>query len=107
MLSHDEIADGTIFILKLWDAGGAPSHWVETLRDDVARRWYDIYRRCDWEALRTEAPAVFLNPATDVQVDQIRKTHKRLVLIHTADVKSDEVGALGVDAATAVDGGQR
>jgi len=101
MLSPDELSDGTIFILKLWDAGGAPSHWVETLRNDVARRWYDIYRRCDWEALRAEAPGVFINPATEVEVARVRKTHKRLVFIHTLDVKSDEVGALGVDAATA------
>jgi hypothetical protein len=100
MLSCDELSDGSIFILKLWDAGGASSHWVETLRDDLARRWYDIYRRCDWEALRTEAPAVFLNPTTEGEVARIQKTHKRLVFIHTLDVKSDEVGALGVDAAT-------
>src|SRR5687767_5152165 len=101
MLSHDEVAGGTVFILNLWDAGGASSHRVGTLRNDLARRWYDIYRRCDWEALRTEAPAVFLNPATDAEVDQIRRAHKRLVFIHTLDVKSDEVGAPGLDAATA------
>ena len=101
MLSHDELSDGTIFILKLWDAGGDASHWVETLRNETARRWYDIYRRSDWEALRTEAPGVFLHPATEGEVDQVRKTHKRLVFIHTTEVRSDEVGALGADAATA------
>jgi hypothetical protein len=101
MLSHDELSDGTIFILKLWDAGGAASHWMETLREDTARRWYDIYRRCDWQALRTEAVGVFLHPATQDEVDLVRKTHKRLVFIHTLDVKTDEVGALGSDAATA------
>jgi len=100
MLSHDELSDGTIFILKLWDAGGAASHWVETLRDDTARRWYEIYRRCDWQALRTEAGGVFLHPATQLEVDHVLKTHKRLVFIHTSDVKTDEVGALGSDAAT-------
>ena len=100
MLSPDELSDGTIFILKLWDAGGAPSHWVETLRDDVARRWYGIYRRCDWEALRAEAPGVFINPTTELEVAHVRKTHKRLVFIHTLDVKSDELGALEADAGT-------
>jgi hypothetical protein len=106
MLSHDELSDGTIFILKLWDAGGAASHWVDTLRDDTARRWYDIYRTCDWQALRTEAGGVFRHPATPppkVEVDHVRKTHKRLVFIHTLEVKTDEVGALGSDAATAGD----
>jgi hypothetical protein len=107
MLSHDELSDGTIFILKLWDAGGAASHWVETLRDDAARRWYDIYRRCDWKALRAEAAGAFLHPATQGEVDNVRKTHKRLVFIHTVDVKADEVGALGADAATAGDKEQR
>jgi len=43
MLSHDKVSDGTIFILRLWDAGAAASHWVETLRDGTARRWYEIY----------------------------------------------------------------
>ena len=101
MLSHDELSDGTIFILKLWNAGGDASHWVETLRDDTARRWYEIFRRCDWGALRAEAGGVFINPATQEEVDQVRKTNKRLVFIHTTEVKSDEVGALGADAATA------
>jgi hypothetical protein len=43
MLSHDKVSDGTIFILRLWDAGAAASHWVETLREGTARRWYEIY----------------------------------------------------------------
>jgi hypothetical protein len=107
MLSHDELSDGTIFILKLWDAGGDASDWVETLREDAARRWYEIFRRCDWEALRAEAGGVFLHPATQGEVDHVRKTHKRLVFIHTTAVKSDEVGALGFDGATAGDKEQR
>jgi len=103
MLSHDELSDGTIFILKLWDAGGDASHWVETLRDDAARRWYDIFRRCDWEALRAEAGGVFRHPASEGEVDLVRKRNKRLVFIHTLDVKSDEVGSLGADTATTGD----
>lgn len=107
MLSPDELSDGTIFILKLWDAGGAASHWVETLRDDAARRWYGIFRRGDWEALRAEAGGAFRHPASQNEVDRVRKAHKRLVFIHTTEVKADEVGALGADTATAGDREQR
>ena len=107
MLTQDELSDGTIFILKLWDAAGSPSHWVETLRDDTARRWYEIFRRSDWAALRAEAPRVFLHPATEGEADRVRKVNKRLVYIHTTEVKADEVGALGVDTATAGDREQR
>ena len=59
MLSNDELNNGTSFTLKLWDAAGVATEWCETLSGDVARRWYDIYRRSDWEALRREGPAMF------------------------------------------------
>ena len=97
MLSSDELSHGTIFILKLWDVGGAPTYWVETLRNDVARRWYDIYRRSDWPALRSEAPDVFVHPASDREVTHVRKTHNRLVFIHTTEVGADEMGASAGD----------
>jgi len=42
MLSKDEIANGRTFILRLWDAEGKPTHWIESLRGDVARRWYEL-----------------------------------------------------------------
>ena len=32
MLSKDEINDGMTFILKLWDAIGAPAQWLEKLQ---------------------------------------------------------------------------
>ena len=35
------------------------AHWIEMLRGDVARRWYDIYRHSDWAAPRAEATDVF------------------------------------------------
>ena len=35
-----------------------------------------------------------------LEVDHVLKAHKRLVFIHTSDVKTDEVGALGSEAAT-------
>ena len=101
MLSSDEQTDGTIFILKLWDVGGGPSYWVETLRNDAARRWYDIYRRSDWAALRSEAPDVFVHPASDSEVTRVRKTHNRLVFIHTTELTADEMGRSAGDMATA------
>ena len=59
MLSPDELKDGMTFILQLKDTSGASVQWVETLRGDTARRWYDIYRRSDWEALQSEARTSF------------------------------------------------
>ena len=59
MLSNDELINGIPFILKLWDAAGVATEWCETLSGDLAWRWYDIYRRSDWDALRREAPGVF------------------------------------------------
>ena len=42
MLSNDELTNGRTFMLKLWNAAGVSSQWVETLRGDTARRWYDV-----------------------------------------------------------------
>jgi hypothetical protein len=55
MLSKDEIDDGMTFILQLWDDTGAPAQWIEKLQGVTAMRWYDIYRRSDWNAVRSEA----------------------------------------------------
>ena len=71
MLSHDELSNGTVFVLKLWDVAGVPSCWAETLRGETARRWYNIYRGSDWEALRAEAAGVFRNPVTEAEVEGI------------------------------------
>src|SRR5437667_55854 len=51
MLSPDEIKDGMTFILQLATAAGGRVQWVETLRGDIAKRWYEIYRQSDWSAL--------------------------------------------------------
>jgi hypothetical protein len=90
MLSIDELANGIPFILKLQDASGTPIQWVQTLRGAVARRWYDIYQRSDWIALRTEATGVFLNCVTDEQAEHIRKSG-RCVVIKTQAVKANEL----------------
>ena len=55
MLSHDELNNGSTFILKLQNAAGVWSQWVQTLHGDTARHWYEIYRDSDWPALRAEA----------------------------------------------------
>lgn len=90
MLSHDELRNGRTFILKLWDSAGAPSQWVQLLRDDTARRWYDIYRRSDWAALRSEGADVFHDRVTSEEAERVRKSG-RCVFIQTTSVRPDEM----------------
>lgn len=99
MLSHDELKNGRPFILKLWDSTGASSHWVQTLKDDSARHWYDIYRRSDWGALRAEGPGVFRDQVTAEQAERVRKSN-RCVFIQTTSVGSDEMVEPGPTAAS-------
>jgi hypothetical protein len=119
MLSPDELKDGKTFILQLpatSDAtreghatrggsvgAGGPSggrdnsddsvHWIETLRGDVARRWYDIYRRSDWAALRAEAADVFHRRVSEPEAVAARTARCRCVFIHTVDVAANELVA--------------
>jgi hypothetical protein len=79
------------FILKLWDGVGTPAQWVETLRGDVARRWYEIYRSSDWAALRAEAAGVFHHGVTVVEAERIRTQRQRCVYIHTDEVRPDQL----------------
>ena len=90
MLSPDELTNGLTFILKLHDAAGAPIQWVQTLRGDIAKRWYDIYQRSDWVALRTEAAGVFLDRVTEEEAERKRKSG-RCVVIKTQAVTVDEL----------------
>jgi hypothetical protein len=91
MLSKDELRGGMTFILKLWDAVGVPTQWIETLKGAAARRWYGIYRRSDWEALRTEAAGVFRHRVTDEAVRELLKQPKRCIYIHTLMVEPAEL----------------
>ena len=91
MLSKDELSGGMTFILKLWDAVGVPTQWVETLEGATARRWYRIYRRSDWEALRAEAAGVFRHPVTEDAVREVLKQQKRCIYIHTLMVEPVEL----------------
>src|SRR5438874_140975 len=93
MLSRDEIADGVTFILKLWDTDGTPSQWVETLRGDTARRWYEIYRSSDRETLRVEAADTFHRHVSEVEAEKVRTSRHRCIYIHTDSVKANELGA--------------
>ena len=90
MLSHDELNNGRTFILKLWNATGVSSQWVETLRGDTAKRWYDIYRNSDWNTLQAEAPAVFRHPVTASEAQVALKSH-RCIFIHTPAVKVEQL----------------
>jgi hypothetical protein len=91
MLSRDELSDGMTFILQLHDSGGALVQWVETFHGQMASRWYDIYERSDWEALRAEAADVFHRRVPDSEVHAVHKSRRRCIFIHTLAVKADEL----------------
>ena len=91
MLSPDELRDGMTFILQLATAAGDRVQWVETLRGETARRWYEIYRHSDWEALRAEAADVFHLRVTDAEADAVRSRRRRCIFIHTPAVQADEL----------------
>ena len=94
MLTRDEIRDGMTFILKLKDTAGASVQWVEKLRGETALRWYDIYQRSDWNALRNEAGAVFTHAVAEAEAESVRTSRNRCIYIHTSDVKANELTEL-------------
>ena len=91
MLSDDEMRNGMPFILQLRNAAGVAFQWIELLRGKVAKRWYEIYRASDWEALRSEAAAVFHNSVTETQMQDVLKTGKRCIFINEPPVKTEEL----------------
>jgi hypothetical protein len=91
MLTKDEIRDGMTFILKLQNTAGDSVQWVEKLRGETALRWYDIYRRSDWSALRNEAGAVFSHAATEAEAESVRTSRQRCIYIHTNEVNANEL----------------
>jgi len=92
MLSRDEVDNGRIFILKLHDKAGAPFQWVQKLRGAQALRMYSIYRTSDWNALRNEAAGVFVSAAvSEHEAERVRNSRQRCVVIHTEQVKADEL----------------
>jgi len=90
MLSIDELAKGKVFILKLKDGSGIPVQWVQTLRGDVAARWYDIYQRSDWDALRLEASGIFVNRVSEPEAERSRRS-SACIVIRTDAVKLNEL----------------
>ena len=91
MLCKDEIDDGMTFILKLPDAAGQSAQWVETLQGATAMRWYDIYKRSDWNALRNEARDVFSHSVSATQAEAVRSSRRRCIYIHTTEVNASEL----------------
>ena len=98
MSYQDRTGDGRIFVLKLWDAAGVPSQWVETLTGDLARRWYRIYRFSDWSALRAEASATFRRSVTEEESVNVCERN-RCVLIQTTAVRSEDLAAAAAPTA--------
>ena len=93
MLSPDELSDGMTFILQLADTAGDSVQWVETLRGETAKRWYEIYRRSDWEALRMEAADVFHRRVSKAEAEAVRTSRHRCIFVHTSEVKADGLAA--------------
>jgi hypothetical protein len=91
MLSTDELRDGMTFILQLAGSAGDPVQWVETLRGETAKRWYEIYRQSDWTALRAESADVFHRRVTEAEVQVVRSARQRCIYIHTPAVRASEL----------------
>jgi len=91
MLSPDELKNGMTFILQLANAGGDRVQWVETLRGETAKRWYQIYRQSDWAGLRSEAADVFHRRVTEAEAEAVRTARHRCIFIHTPAVNADEL----------------
>lgn len=92
MLSNDELTDGIPFVLKLPDAAGAPVYWLRTLRGDVARYWFGIYRTSDWTALAAQASGVFGAAASAEDVERTVKS-TRCVVIQPHTLTADDLAA--------------
>ena len=73
MITPDDRKNGMTFILQLEAAGAGLVTWVETLQGESADRWYDIYRRSDWGALRLQAAGVFQNRVSGTELQRVRK----------------------------------
>ena len=90
MLSIDELSNGIPFILKLCDANGKPVQWAETLCGDAARRWFEIYRSSNWDALRLQASGTFHHGLTEAEAETLRRS-RRCVVIKTQAVAANDL----------------
>ena len=91
MLSPDEFENGITFVLELDAASGNHVRWLETLRGETAKRWYQIYRESDWAALRMEAADVFHRQVSEEEATAVRHERRRCVFIHTDAVHAEEL----------------
>jgi hypothetical protein len=53
---------------------------MERLKGDVARHWYDIYRKSDWQALREEATNAFGAPVPPADAARRQKSQRCVVI---------------------------
>jgi hypothetical protein len=90
MLSRDELSNGIPFILKLPEGPGQFAYWMQTLRGEEARRWYQIYRSSDWESLRAQAAQTFGKRVSEVDSERLRR-RVRCVVIHCDVVSADQL----------------
>jgi len=96
MLSTDELNDGTTFILKLPDTSGNVIFWMQRLKGDVARHWYNIYRQSDWQALREQAADVFIAPVPQADAERTQKCQRCVVIQPHMMNSTDLMAAHGV-----------
>jgi hypothetical protein len=96
MLSTDELTNGTTFILKLPDLNGKAIYWMQKLKGDVARHWYNIYRQSDWQALCNEAADVFMAPVPQADAERTQKLHRCVVIQPHTMTSNDLMAAHGV-----------
>jgi|SRR5579859_4665282 len=92
MLSNDELADGIHFVLKLPDGAGVPVYWLQKLRGDAARHWFEIYRKSDWKALAAEALGVFGAPSRTEVIERTVKS-LRCVVIQPHNLTATDLAA--------------
>ena len=92
MLSNDELAQGIHFVLKLPDGAGASVYWLQKLRGDAARHWFEIYRTSDWKALAAEAGSVFGAPSSNEVVERTVRS-LRCVVIQPHDLTTTDLTA--------------
>ena len=99
MLSKDELAEGIYFVLKLPDGAGAPVYWLQMMRGDAARHWFEIYRTSDWTALASDA-GIFGAPVSTESAERTVRS-QRCVVIQPHDLTA---GDLAVTAARVEEG---
>lgn len=79
-------------MLKLPDSNGNVIYWMQKLKGDVARHWFNSYRQSDWQALRKEAADVFMAPVPQADAELAQK-RERCVIIQPHTTNSTDLVA--------------